>query len=110
MIVTQYRRIISAAALRIRERLVVVGQWAAAIRRIWHAALCQRFEIVVERIRWKGSRFARIVFSVKVLTTRGGQGTGHVEIRRVILLREHFRHAQSLPLSDASVYLTEFAS
>lgn len=109
---TQDRRVVRAAAPRVRERLVAVaGQRAvAAVRRIRHAALCQRLEVVVERVWRKGGRLAGVVFPVELLTTRRGQGTGNVEIRRVILLREHLGHAQCLPLSDASVYLAEFAS
>lgn len=111
LIVAKNRRVVRATALRIRERFIGVGQRAAAIGRIRHAALRQRFEIVVERVGWKRGRLAGIVaISVEVLTARRGQRAWNVEIGRVVLLREHLRHAQSFPLPNTGVYLAELAS
>lgn len=106
------RRVVRATALSIRERFRIgVGQRAAAIGRVRHAALRQRFEIVVERVGRKRGRLAGIVaVSLEVLTARRGEGARYVEVGRVVLLREHLRHAQSFPLPNTCVYLAELAS
>lgn len=111
VIVSEDWRIVRAAVLGVRERFIAVGQRAAAVRRIRHAALREGFQIVVKRVRRQRSRLAGVVaVAAEILAGRRGQRARHVEVRRIVLLREHFGHAQSLPLADSRVYLAELAT
>lgn len=111
VIVSEDRRVVRAAVLGVRERFVAAGQRAAAVRRVRHAAFREGLQVVLERVRGQRGRLAGVVaVAVEVLAGRRGQRTRHVEVRRVVLLREHLGHAQSLPLADPRVDLAELAA
>lgn len=82
------------------------------MRGVRYTALRQGLEVVVEGIGRQRRRLVRVVaVLLEGLTGRRGERTWHVEVGRIVLLRrKYFRHAEGLPLSDARVYLTEFAA
>lgn len=101
------------AILGVSEGVAVASKRTSTVRWIRNAALGQSLQIVVKGIGRKGRRFARVItILLKSLTgRRWGDWTWHVKVRGVVLLRgEHLRYAESLPFSNASVYLAELAA